>query len=473
MTDLAIDILGAVQWVILAYFLIINCVLTALLVSAARELRCHRLEVWREGSWRLLGSEVAPRVSVLAPAYNEGVTVTASVRSLLSLQYPNLEVVVVNDGSTDETLATLARDFDLVSIRPVQQRGIETAAVRGIYRSREHPGLVVVDKVNGGKADALNAGLGVARGELVCAIDADTIIQTDALLRMVRPFLAGPDVIAAGGTIRVVNGSRVAAGRVVAEHAPYRALPGFQAVEYLRAFLTGRLGWNRLGGNLVISGAFGLFRRDATIAAGGYEHETVGEDMELVARMRRHARSAGRPDRVSFIPDPVAWTEVPESLRSLGRQRDRWHRGLADVLWRHRVMVLNPRFGVLGMFVVPYFLFIELLAPVVEAAGLLLLVLALVVGAVDAQFAVLFLAVAYGYGFLLTLYATVLDEWTYRGYGGLRERLVLLGFGLVEGLGYRQLTVIWRLRGLWSFMRGNREWGQMARAGFKPEQGAA
>jgi cellulose synthase/poly-beta-1,6-N-acetylglucosamine synthase-like glycosyltransferase len=473
MSRLATNILGAAQWVTLAYFLVVNSVLTALLVSAARELRCHRLEVWGEGTWRLLGSEVAPRVSVLAPACNEGVTVTASVRSLLALQYPNLEVVVVNDGSTDETLETLARDFDLAPIRPVLRQGIETAAVRGIYRSREHRGLVVVDKANGGKADALNAGLNVARGELVCAIDADTIIETDALLRMVRPFLAGPDVMAAGGTIRVVNGSRVVAGRVVDERAPHRPLPGFQAVEYLRAFLTGRLGWNRLGGNLVISGAFGLFRRDATIAAGGYEQDTVGEDMELVARMRRQARSAGQPDRVSFIPDPVAWTEVPESLQGLGRQRDRWHRGLADVLWRHRVMVLNPRFGVLGMFVLPYFLFVELLAPVLEAAGLVLLALAFAVGAVNIEFAILFLAVAYGFGFLLTLYATVLDEWTYRGYGGLRERFVLLGFALLEGVGYRQLTVIWRLRGLWRFVRGNREWGQMARAGFKPGEGPA
>ncbi len=464
------EILVLVEWITLGYFVIVNGALTGLLVSAALELRSNRLEVWREGSWRLLGSEVAPRVSVLAPAYNEGVTVTASVRSLLGLQYPNLEVVVVNDGSSDETLETLERDFDLVSIKPIYRRRIDTAAVRGIYRSREHPGLVVVDKANGGKADALNAGLNVARGEFVCAIDADTIIESDALLRMVRPFLAWPGVIAAGGTIRVANGSQVAGGRVVAEHAPHRALPAFQAVEYLRAFLTGRLGWNRLGGNLVISGAFGLFRREATIAAGGYEQETVGEDMELVARMRREARLAGQPDRVSFIPDPVAWTEVPESLRALGRQRDRWHRGLADVLWRHRVMVLNPRFGTLGMFVVPYFLFVELLAPLVEAAGLLVLGVALAVGAVDLRFAVLFFAVAYGYGFLLTLYATVLDEWTYRGYGGLRERLLLLAFALVEGFGYRQLTVVWRLRGLWSFARGNREWGQMARAGFKAEE---
>ncbi|MDP9135916.1 MAG: glycosyltransferase family 2 protein, partial [Actinomycetota bacterium] len=238
-------------------------------------------------------------------AYNEGVTVAASVRSLLGLQYPNLEVVVVNDGSSDETLETLERDFDLVSIKPIYRHRIDTASVRGIYRSREHPGLVVVDKANGGKADALNAGLNVARGEFVCAIDADTIIESDALLRMVRPFLAWPGVIAAGGTIRVANGSQVAGGRVVAEHAPHRALPAFQAVEYLRAFLTGRLGWNRLGGNLVISGAFGLFRREATIAAGGYEQDTVGEDMELVARMRREARLTGKPARVSSSPIPL------------------------------------------------------------------------------------------------------------------------------------------------------------------------
>ena len=288
--------------------------------------------------------------------------------------------MLVNDGSTDDTVAVLERDFELVPVQPIFQRRVESAAIRAIYRSRLNPNLVLVDKDNGGKADALNAGVNVARGELVCAIDADTIIESDALLRMVRPFLYRDDVVAAGGTIRAANGSDVVRGRVVAPRAPRRVLPALQAVEYLRAFLTGRLGWNRLGGNLIISGAFGMFRRESMLDASGYEHETVGEDMELVARLRRRAYERGGPGRVDFIPDPVAWTEVPQSLRVLGRQRDRWHRGLADVLWRHRRMLLNPRYGSVGLVAFPYFLGVELLAPVIEALGLVGLGVGLALG---------------------------------------------------------------------------------------------
>jgi cellulose synthase/poly-beta-1,6-N-acetylglucosamine synthase-like glycosyltransferase len=338
------SVLVAEQWAILAYFVAVNAFLVVVLIASGLEMRRHLLESWHESRWRVLGSAAAPAITLLAPAYNEALTVSESLRSLLTLSYPNLEVVVINDGSSDDTVAVLQRDFDLVEVLPIFQRRVQSAAIRHIYRSRTSPGLVVVDKDNGGKADALNAGMNIASGELVCAIDADTIIESDALLRMVRPFLYRNDVVAAGGTIRVVNGSRVRGGRVIDAHAPHGSLPALQAVEYLRAFLTGRLGWNRLGGNLIISGAFGLFRRDAMLAAGGYEHDTVGEDMELVARLRRRAYEHGGPGRVQFIPDPVAWTEVPDTLRVLGRQRDRWHRGLADVLWRHRDVFGRPRY---------------------------------------------------------------------------------------------------------------------------------
>ncbi|MCA1689562.1 MAG: glycosyltransferase family 2 protein, partial [Actinobacteria bacterium] len=339
------------QWAIFAYFILVNGFLLILLTGSALELRRHRREVWLESNWRILSSPAAPTISMLAPAYNEAATVSESVRSLLTLRYPNLEVVLVNDGSTDATIDVLRRDFELVPILPIYRRRVESAAIRGIYRSRVRPDLVVVDKENGGKADALNAALNVASGELVCAIDADTIIEPDAMIKMARPFIGvnGHLVVAAGGTIRAVNGSKVRQGRVVEPHTPRRFVPAVQAVEYLRAFLTGRLGWNRLGGNLIISGAFGIFRREATIEAGGYERATVGEDMELVARLRKRGIERNGPRRVEFIPDPVAWTEVPESLRVLGRQRDRWHRGLADVLWRHRRVLFNPRYGTLGL----------------------------------------------------------------------------------------------------------------------------
>jgi cellulose synthase/poly-beta-1,6-N-acetylglucosamine synthase-like glycosyltransferase len=454
------------QWAVLAYFLAVNGFLVVLLVASGLEMRSHLLESWHESRWRVLDSDAAPTISLLAPAYNEAFTVTESLRSLLTLEYSNLEVVVINDGSSDETLAVLQRDFDLVPVHPIFQRRVESQPIRQIFRSRTSTGLVVVDKENGGKADALNAGVNVASSELVCAIDADTIIQSDALLRMVRPFLYRDDVVAAGGTIRVVNGCRVSGGRVLEARAPRGALPALQAVEYLRAFLTGRLGWNRLGGNLIISGAFGLFRRQAMLAAGGYEHDTVGEDMELVARLRRRAYEEGGPGRVQFIPDPVAWTEVPDSLRVLGRQRDRWHRGLADVLWRHRRVLGRPSYGSLGLVAAPYFLLVELLAPVIEAAGLIGLVLSLALGAVNWSFAALFFALAYGFGIVISVFTVALEEWSYRAYGGLCDRLRLAAWAVTEGAGYRQLTTVWRLRGLVKYVRGKNEWGVMTRTGF-------
>jgi cellulose synthase/poly-beta-1,6-N-acetylglucosamine synthase-like glycosyltransferase len=430
-------------------------------------MRAHRLDVWRLNRWRVLSSEVAPTISVLAPAHNEARTVSESVRSLLTLRYPNLEVVLINDGSTDATLEVLRRDFDLVPIHaaPLRRR-LDAAAVRGVYRSRRTPALVVVDKENGGKADALNVGLDAAGGDLACAIDSDTLVEADALQRMVRPFLIDDDVLAVGGTIRAVNGSEVRSGRVVRERAPRRLLEALQAVEYLRAFLAGRLGWNRLGGNLVISGAFGLFRREPMIAAGGYLHETVGEDMEIVVRMRRLARREQRGDRVVFVPDPVAWTEVPSRLRVLARQRDRWHRGLADVLRRHLRLCFNPRYGAMGLVGMPYFLLVELLAPVVEIVGVLAVVLGLLLGVINIEFALLFLVVAYGFSLALTAFTLALEQWTYRGYGKLSDRLWLLFVSLFEGLGYRQLTAIWRFHGLARFTRGSREWGVMTREGF-------
>ena len=467
LVELAAIALIRLEWAILAYFLMVNAVYLVLLGAAALEMRQHLLLSRGESRWRVLGSSIAPRISMIAPAYDEAATIAESLRALLALHYPGLEVVVVNDGSRDETMEVVKRHFDLVAIHPVYQQRIACKPLRGLYRSRTHANLVVVDKENGGKADALNAGLNLSTGQLVCAMDADTLIEPDALQRMVRPFLMTDDVLAAGGTIRVVNGSEVAGGRVVRTRVPRRPLPGIQVVEYLRAYLFGRLGWNRLGGNLIISGAFGLFRRDAVIAAGGYLHDTVGEDMELVLRLRRNGYETGTSHSVAFIPDPVAWTEAPETLRVLGRQRDRWHRGLADVLWRHKRVLFNPRYGSMGMVVYPYFVFVELLAPVVEAVGLVGLLIGLLLGIIDLPFAVLLFLAAYALGAVLTVMTLALEEASFHRYDRFRDRLVLLFWALAENLGYRQLTVAWRLRGLVSYLRGRTEWGAMERRGFR------
>ncbi|MGI8773713.1 MAG: glycosyltransferase family 2 protein [Actinomycetota bacterium] len=455
------------DWAILFYFLVVNLFYGVLLVAAAFEMRSHNRKVWGESRWRILGSELTPLLSILVPAYNEEATVAQSVRGLLTLRYPNLEVVVVNDGSADRTLEVLIEEFQMVPVHPIYRKQLDSDEVRGIYRSYFEPGLVVVDKVNGGKADALNAALNIASGELVCSIDADTLIEPDALLRIVRPFLLGRDVAAAGGTIRVANASTIRGGRLVESTVSTKPIVGFQIAEYLRGFLFGRLGWNRLGGNLIISGAFGLFHRKSAIAAGGYLRGTVGEDMELVARLRRRSYDEGGPSRIEFIPDPVAWTEVPESLRVLGRQRDRWHRGLADVLWRYKGLLLNPRYRALGWVVYPYFFFVELLAPVIELLGLLGLGVGLLIGAVNLEFALLFLLVAYGLGAVFTLYTLVVEEFAYHQYDSIRDRVKLVIWVFFENLGYRQMTVLWRLRGIVRFLRKRTDWGAMTRTGFQ------
>ena len=465
--ELASLVLVRLEWAILVYFLLVNGWYLVLLASAAVEMREYVLRIRGHARWRLMGSRAAPTISMLAPAYNEAATIAESLRALLALYYPNLEVVVVNDGSSDDTIGVLRESFDLAPIHPIYQKRIPSQEVVGLYRSRTHPDLVVIDKRNGGKADALNAGLNFATGELVCAIDADTLIEPDSLQRMVRPFLERGDVVAAGGTIRVANDSVVEGGRVVRARAPRRLLPGCQVVEYLRAFLFGRLGWNRLGGNLIISGAFGLFRRASVLEAGGYEHDTVGEDMELALRLRRLGYERKGPHAIAFVPDPVAWTEAPETMRVLGRQRDRWHRGLADVLWRHRRVMLNPRYGAMGMLVFPYFVVVELLAPVVEMVGLLGLAAGLWIGAVDVWFALLFFLTAYGLGAVLTVLTLVMEEASFHRYAGMRDRALLVLWALVENVGYRQATVVWRLRGLWTYLRGSRSWGAMERRGFR------
>jgi cellulose synthase/poly-beta-1,6-N-acetylglucosamine synthase-like glycosyltransferase len=455
------------QGLALLYFVLMNLYQTAMLTGAYVEMRRHRRTIWNERLTRLLASRATPSVSVVAPAYNEATTVAASVRALLTISYPGLEIVVVNDGSRDATLDVLRSEFDLAPVRASCPGTLPSAPVRGLYRSRRHRGLVVVDKENGGKADALNAGIDVATGDLIAAIDADTLIEPDAFLRIVRPFITDERTVAAGATIRVVNGSRVRDGRVVEVRAPRKLLPGIQTIEYLRAFLFGRLGWNLLGGNLIVSGAFGMFRRDSVLAVGGYCRDTVGEDMDLVIRLRRHGIETGGPSAVTFVPDPIAWTEVPESSRVLGRQRERWQRGLTDVLRRHRGLMLNPRYGRVGLVGMPYHALFELFGPVLEVVGLVGLAVAFALGVVDVPYAVAFFVLAYGWGVLLSTTSLVLHQWSSGDPFPLRDVPHLIGYALAENLGYRQLTIVWRLRGTWRYLRGRTDWGHMVRVGFE------
>jgi len=462
----AILAIGIADHVILVYFLCLNSFYALLLLSAIPEAWMHWHLANDEHIQRLLGSDALPPLSVLVPAYNEEVSIVASVQSFLTLEYPRHEVVLVSDGSTDATIQRLVTAYDLYEVPAAFPVTVATKVVRAYYRSRRYSRLLVLDKDNGGKADALNAALNAARYPYVLAVDADTLVESDALLRLSRPFLMGGHVAAVGGTIRVANACRVEHGRVVEARVDRRWLPGVQVVEYLRAFLFGRLGWNRLGGNLIISGAFGLFRREYMLQLGGYQTGNITEDMDLVVRLHRYLKEHRLPDTMPFVPDPVAWTEVPTSLRILGRQRERWHRGLIATMWSHRDMMFNPRYGAIGMLAMPFYCFGELLAPVVEVLGYVITAIGLLLGAINVEFAIVFLAVALGYGLMLSFWTLVLEEVTYRRYPRLADLFRLAWFALIENLGYRQLTVWFRLQAFWKYARGVHTWGVQRREGF-------
>ena len=450
----------------LFYFVLLNSFYALLLVLSIPELWSHWHLAEDEQLTRVLGTEALPPMSILVPAYNEEVTIVQSVLSFLTLQYPHHEVVLVNDGSRDATMARLVEAYDLYEIPPAFSVTLPTQPIRAYYRSRRHSKLLVIDKENGGKADSLNAALNAARFPYVIAVDADTLIEPDALLRLARPFLLGKSVAAVGGTIRVANACTVVHGRVTEARVDRRLLPAVQVVEYLRAFLFGRLGWNRLGGNLIISGAFGLFKRQYLLAIQGYRTGSVTEDMDLVVRLHRYLKEHRLRDILPFIPDPVAWTEVPSSVRVLARQRERWQRGLLETLWIHRDLLFNPRYGTIGMIAYPFFLFGEALAPAIEVLGYIGVIAGLALGLVDLQFAWLFFSVVVLYGMLLSVWAILLEEVSFRRYTRRVDVVRLLINAVVESFGYRQLTLLFRLRAFWKLARGERGWGAMQREGF-------
>lgn len=416
--------------------------------------------------WRRYADQ-APPIAVLAPAYNEELSVVESVRSLLALHYPDFEVLLINDGSSDGTLARVIDAFGLSRVDRYIGRAVEHAPIRGLYASPAYPRLLVIDKENGGKADALNAGINSARSELFCAIDADSILEPDALLRVVRPFVDDPDLtIAAGGTIRIANGCSIDAGRVNDVRLPRNFLALVQIMEYLRAFLMARLALGHMQALTVISGAFGLFSRQRVVEVGGYSLATVGEDMELVIKLHRHMRDLREPYRIEFIAEPVCWTECPEDAKVLGRQRSRWQRGALECFVKHRDMCFNPRYGRIGFIGLGQILLVDVLGPLIEVFGYLLVPLLWSLELLALPWLLAFLAVTFTFGILVSVLTLILEEVQLRRFPRARELAVLAGVAVVENFGYRQLSNLWRLRGWWQFLRKEQAWGAMTRKGF-------
>jgi cellulose synthase/poly-beta-1,6-N-acetylglucosamine synthase-like glycosyltransferase len=461
-------VLSVYEYGIITYLFVLSTIYFVLLLIGFFEMIRHRFAYRDSDENRVLeASPLVPPVSILAPAYNEAASICESVRAMLSLTYPQFEVIVINDGSKDETLRLLIEEFHLYRSARFYENTLPAKHVRGVYESMDPIPLVVIDKENGGKADALNAGINVARYPLVCAADCDSLLEADALLRVARPFLEDPErVLAVGGIVRVANGCEISGGRVMKVDLPRSWMGRCQVVEYLRSFLGGRVAFSAFNSLLIISGAFGLFSKRAVLAVGGYRTDTVGEDMELIVRLHRWARTKKMDYRIVFQPDPVCWTEVPESLKILRRQRNRWQRGSFETFWIHRDMILRPKYGNLGMFSIPYFILFETFGPVVELAGYVLTLIGILMGLFDPAVVYLFFLAAVLYGMILSTASVILEELSTRRYPQVRNLLVLIVTSLIENLGFRQVLTFWRAMAFVDLARGKKSWGAMERKGL-------
>jgi poly-beta-1,6-N-acetyl-D-glucosamine synthase len=419
----------------------------------------------------LLSSPLTPSVSIIAPAYNEGKTIIDNIRSLLATHYNDFEVIIVNDGSKDDSLEKVIRHFELEKVDFTFEQKIPSKPVLGIYKSRNkaYSKLIVVDKVNGGKSDSLNACLNIASKQYFAAIDVDSVLEQDAILRMIKPFMETQNerVIAVGGVVRIANSCKIEGGKVVEVNVPDKFLPRVQVIEYIRAFLMGRMAWSKINGLLLISGAFGMFDKEIVINAGGYDSTSVGEDMELIVRMRRYMIEHKLKYRIVYIPDPLCWTEAPEKLKILGRQRNRWTRGTIDTLFTHFKLFFNPKYKNLGMIGYPYWFFFEWLAPIIEFFGILYFILIAALGNPNWPFFFLLLAFVYLFAVSYSIWAILFEELTYHRYRKVKHifRLVLTVF--FEPFFYHPLTVWFALRGNFHYLTGKSGWGKMERAGFK------
>ena len=458
----------AFSLLVTAYFVLWNVSQIAMSPLAIRTLWRYRLRTTRRAR-SLAGGVAVPRfVSIVAPAYNEELTIVESLRALLALDYHPREIVIVNDGSTDGMLALLQRTFQLVPAPLAFVQPLRSEPVRGIYRSVSEPDLVVIDKHNGGsKADAVNAGINAASGVLVLVIDADTVLEPDALDRAVVPFLEDPATVAVGGNVGIANGCRIEHGRVTDVALPPSWLARFQIIEYMRAFLLFRLACASQNAVVLISGAFGLFRRDAVIAVGGYDRTAIGEDIDLTIRLQRHFRSRGEPMRIGFDPNPLCWTQAPEDLRSLRSQRYRWRRGLLQTLWRYRRMIGNPRYGAVGLFPMLYIAFFEGLGPLLEIGGIAVTAVAAALGYLNWKYFGIMIAASVFFGIAVTLLAVLLNDVTSRRYMRGPDLVLFLAVAILENVGYRQLNSFWGCIGTWQSMTGKGGWGTMKRTAFQ------
>lgn len=412
-------------------------------------------------------SKFTPPISILVPAHNEQATIVQSIRSFSLTHYPQFEIIIINDGSSDQTLEVLKKEFGLEQIPTVLPNHIPTKKIKGLYVSKHNNNIMLIDKEIGGKADALNAGINASKYPLFCSVDADSILDENGLLKVAIPFIENPrEMVATGGMVRLSNGCEAQSGRIVKINLPIKALPLFQMIEYFRAFLFDRVAFSRLKSLLIISGAFGLFNKNTVISVGGYQTDIVGEDMELVLRLHQILKERKQKYQIQFVPDPVCWTEGPETVPDLKKQRDRWHRGMAESMFSHIKMLMRPRYGVIGIFTFPYFFFFELFGPVIEILAYLSISICFVLGIIDINFLITFLILSILFSIILSVSALILEEYSYHKYFGINDILRLLLYAILSNIGYQQLNSFFKTIALFNYFRGKKEWGTLQRRSF-------
>ncbi|MEK3730942.1 MULTISPECIES: glycosyltransferase family 2 protein [Paenibacillus] len=423
----------------------------------------------------LSGSELVPSVSLLVPAYNEELTITENVRCLMTLNYPNYEVIVINDGSSDDTLDVLLKEYELEAIPNPEIRGrLDTQRIRGVYHNPQYPHLYVIDKENGGKADSLNAGINLSRYPLISSIDADSLLEKDALIRMARMYMENPEeTVAIGGDVRIANGCIIENGAVKEVSLPRKMWPMFQSIEYLKAFLGGRIGWSHINGLIIVSGAFGMFRKDYVIAVGGYRGGYPGEDMNIIIKLHRYMLKNKIPYRVAFCPEAVCWTQAPDSYHILSNQRKRWGRGNLKNMIENRDMLFNPRYKVMGWLTMPYNVIFEALNPYFRITGLLALLGYVLMDMTNWHVLLVFGLVNFLGGYLLSIGALLLEEMAFRRYNKLSDLVKMLLFSALKFVGYHQLGVLWRVQGHIQYLQNNNTWGTMTRQSWKEKSKTA
>jgi cellulose synthase/poly-beta-1,6-N-acetylglucosamine synthase-like glycosyltransferase len=461
-----VDIVSFFGWFIAVYMVIVIVFYSVILIISTIQLR-KEYQLDRIQAYEDYMEEFNTRpVSIIVPAFNEEAGIIQSVRSLLSVNYPTYEIIVVNDGSTDQTLKKLIEHYDMKETSRVVRKQVHTKPIKTIYQSSILSNLFLVDKENGGKADALNVGLNFSHYPYFCSLDGDSVLEPDAFLKVMKPIIdSNEEVIASGGSVRIANGCEIKNGHILKIGLSDNPIVVMQIIEYLRAFLMGRIGLSRHNLLLIISGAFGVFSKHWSIEAGGYKTDTVGEDMELVIRIHRLLKERGLNKKIVYVPDPVCWTEVPEDMTILRRQRRRWHRGLFESLWTHRGLTFNPKYGSIGMISFPYFWIVEFLGPIIEFLGYIFMILCLFLGGVYIEFAILLFLLSCLYGSLFSMTAVLLEEWSLTKYPKVSDILKLFLYSLTETIWYRPMTVFWRCEGVWQMLKGDTSWGEMKRKG--------